>query len=251
MLIHRISIIDSINSSMEQIHMIVVYFLKSFDMNRLFVLIMLLSPILLFCQNPERFQKEYDVFLEKDTKMLSEEGSLSTDCLFVGSSSIRFWTSLPDDYTDVKLLNRGFGGSQMSDLLAMRETLISKYKPKKIFIYEGDNDIADGEHIAEILYETEQLLAYIFDKLPEADVYLLAAKPSIQRWGFLVEYQELNREFLKLSLMNDQVHFIDIWTPMIDDDGEVLQDIFIRDNLHMNNKGYDIWRKILAPYVYE
>lgn len=231
--------------------MIVVYFLKCFNMNRLFFFIMLLSPILLFCQSPERFQKEYDAFLEKDIRILSEEGSLSTDCLFVGSSSIRFWTSLPEDYPDVKLLNRGFGGSHMSDLLAMRDSLISKYKPKKIFIYEGDNDIADGEHIAEIRYETEQLLAYIFDKLPQADVYLLAAKPSILRWGFLEEYQELNREFLKLSLMNDQVHFIDIWTPMIDHEGEVLQDIFIGDNLHMNNKGYDIWRKVVAPYVYE
>ena len=139
----------------------------------------------------------------------------------------------------------------MSDLLTMRESLISKYKPNKIFIYEGDNDIADGEHIAEIKYETEQLLAYIFDELPQAEVYLLAAKPSILRWGFLEEYLELNQEFLKLSLINDQVHFIDIWTPMIDDDGIVLQDIFIGDNLHMNNKGYDIWRKIVAPYVYE
>ena len=122
-------------------------------MNRLFILIILFGPTLLFCQNPDRFQTEYDSFLEKDTKKLSEEGSLSTDCLFVGSSSIRFWTSLPEDYPDVKLLNRGFGGSHMSDLLTMRESLISKYKPNKILIYEGDNDIADGEHIAEIKYE--------------------------------------------------------------------------------------------------
>lgn len=183
--------------------------------------------------------------------ILAEHGDLSTENLFVGSSSIRFWTSLSEDYPDVKLLNRGFGGSHMSDLLTKREALISKYSPNKIFIYEGDNDIADGEHIAEIKYETEQILAYIFNELPKADVYLLAAKPSILRWHFLEEYLELNQEFLKLSLTNDQVHYIDVWTPMIDDTGRVLQDIFIGDDLHMNSKGYDIWRKIVAPYLYE
>ena len=220
-------------------------------MNWFYSFTILFFPIILWSQNPNRFQSEYDSFQQKDSITLTDRGDISTDNLFVGSSSIRFWTSLQEDYPDVSLLNRGFGGSHMSDLLAKRETLISKYKPKKIFIYEGDNDISDGEHIAEIKYETEQLLSFIFKQFPKVDVYLLAAKPSILRWHFLEEYLALNQEFLKLSLTNDQVHYIDVWTPMIDDEGVVLQDIFIGDNLHMNNKGYDIWRKIVAPYVYE
>ena len=219
---------------------------------RLSLLILLLSStVICRSQNPERFQSEYTTFEKLDSVTLAEKGSLDTDHLFVGSSSIRFWLSLKEDYPDKDVLNRGFGGSHMSDLLTKREALIAKYNPQKIFIYEGDNDIADGEHTIEIAYETEQLLNYVFQILPDTDVYLIAAKPSILRWQYKEDYIQLNREYLKLSLRNPQVHYIDVWSAMVDDHGEVYPNIFIDDQLHMNARGYKIWKKVVGPYLYE
>lgn len=211
--------------------------------------LILLLPLLLIAQNPERFQEEYAAFDRQDSIALSHGEDLQVDHLFVGSSSVRFWLTLAADYPDIELINRGFGGSHMSDLWTMREDLIYRYAPEKIYIYEGDNDIADGEAPDDILAESQSLVDDILSHLPSAQIYFIAAKPSVLRWEFEKEYVEFNNGLDQLAQSQAQVHFIDVWTPMLSEDGKVITDIFIHDNLHMNQKGYDIWRKVVAQYV--
>ena len=139
----------------------------------------------------------------------------------------------------------------MSDLLYHVDKLILQYHPKKIFIYEGDNDISASESVDDIMAETKELIGLINKELPTTEIYLIAAKPSIARWSFVNEYIKLNRAFIKLSLLDPQIHYVDVWTPMLGDDGVVLQDIFIADDLHMTDKGYDIWAEAIRPFLYE
>ena len=215
-----------------------------------FLTILFLSvPILGLAQNPERFVAEYRVFDNQDSINSETDHYLAVDNLFVGSSSIRFWLSLSEDYPEADILNRGFGGSHMSDLWLKREELIYRYTPKRIFIYEGDNDIADGEEPAAIILEAQELVKDIFRHLPESDIYFISPKPSVARWSYAPQYIDLNNRMSQLALSHEQVHFIDVWTPMLEEDGKVMTDIFIHDDLHMNDKGYDIWRQVIAPYV--
>lgn len=195
-------------------------------------------------QDPKRFAEDIKKFEELDKQNPPEDV-----ILFVGSSSIRFWTTLKQDFPNHKILNRGFGGSHMSDLLFYLDKLVLKYAPKKVFIYEGDNDINDKEDSNAILKEAQDIVKKIHDVLPKTKVIFISAKPSIARWNLKDQYLQLNKLFKNYANQFDYLEFIDVWNPMLDRQGNPKKDIFIEDNLHMNAKGYEIWKKVIEPYL--
>ncbi|HTE30951.1 MAG TPA: GDSL-type esterase/lipase family protein [Chryseolinea sp.] len=169
--------------------------------------------------------------------------------LFTGSSTIKMWTDINSYFPAYNVVNRGFGGSQMTDLLYYADELILLLKPSKIFIYEGDNDLAAGRTQDQILGSADSLLNKIRTKLPSGtQVYFISAKPSVARWGLKDKYIAFNNA-LKGWSGKKGVTYIDVWNPALDAKGKVRDDIFLQDNLHMNKKGYDIWFKVLSKYL--
>jgi lysophospholipase L1-like esterase len=213
-------------------------------MKRLLILFLVVGFQLTNAQDPKRFTEDIQKFEQLDQKSLSQG-----EILFVGSSSIRFWETLQQDFPNQKVLNRGFGGSHMSDLLFYLDELVLKYKPKQVFIYEGDNDINDKESPKSILRETKTLVEKIRQKLPETEIVLISAKPSISRWSLKKKYERLNKLFKKYAQKHSYLQFVDVWTPMLNDQGKPKEDIFIEDKLHMNAKGYEIWKEVIQPYL--
>ncbi len=196
-------------------------------------------------QGPERFRSEIEKFAKEDSKV--DKKNL---ILFTGSSSIRMWSDLSERFPGHNILNRGFGGSDMSDLLYFDDELIYKHNPAKIFIYEGDNDTNAGKTPEEILASADSLLNNIRRKLPnDVHVYFISAKPSIARWSLKDKYIDFNQKLKEWTEEKANVEFIDVWTPMLTPDGEVMQDIFLSDNLHMTPKGYDIWEAVIRRYL--
>lgn len=200
----------------------------------------------LHAQDPLRFQQEIEAF-----KIADDTTDYDDVILFTGSSSVRFWRSLEEDFPNVNVLNRGFGGSHFSDLIYFSDQLILQYLPKKIFIYEGDNDIAAGKSVDSIFMDAEYLIKKIRRTLPDAEIHFIAPKPSVARWELKDLYLTLIDKFRVWSAKDPKLYFVDVWTPMCDENGNVFTDIFITDNLHMNAKGYDIWEKVVRPYLDE
>lgn len=168
--------------------------------------------------------------------------------VFTGSSSVRMWSSLKQSFPEQQILNTGFGGSQASDLLYHLEPLVLRYKPKKVFIYEGDNDISAKKRPKEIIATTHSIINKIHNQDPKTEIILIAAKPSISRWKLRGKYKRLNKKFNKISNSNPLLTFVDVWSPMLDGK-KVKKDIFIADGLHMNQKGYDIWYNTMKHLV--
>lgn len=169
--------------------------------------------------------------------------------VFTGSSSIRFWPNISSYYPAQQVVNTGFGGSQMSDLLHYLDEAVLRFAPAKVFIYEGDNDVAAGQSTAVIMKNTKQVVKSIQKKFPEVEIILIAAKPSIARWNFKDKYLDINATFQAYAAQNDQVQYADVWTVMLDEQGEVRTDIFIEDGLHMNELGYQLWDGVLRDFV--
>ena len=213
-------------------------------MRYLLILFLVFGLHFTYAQNPKRLKKEVREYKKLDRKKLKQG-----DILFVGSSSIRFWETLEQDFPNHKVFNRGFGGSQMSDLLFYLKKLVLKYKPKQIFIYEGDNDINDRESPSSNLQETKIIIQKIHEKLPDTEIVLISAKPSISRWELKKEYEKLNKMFEEYTREHSFLKFVDVWNPMLNDQGEPKKDIFIADDLHMNAKGYQIWKEVIRPYL--
>ncbi len=191
-----------------------------------------------FANEVAEIQKKYDTLWDASKKTI----------VFTGSSSVRIWHDVQQLFPQHQIVNSGFGGSQASDLLLYSNELILRYKPQKVFIYEGDNDISAGKNPKEILTDIQAIIQKIRDQNPSTKVVLISAKPSIARWNLKKNYKRLNRKFKKLSRKDADLLYVDVWKPMLNG-RKLMQDLFIEDGLHMNTKGYAIWYEVIKPFV--
>ena len=180
----------------------------------------------------------------RETEAPLAEGGI----LFTGSSSIRLWKTLAEDFPGVDLANRGFGGSQISDLIAYFDRVVLPGKPRQIVIYSGTNDLNGGEPAEQVLADFATLCGMIERDLPGTKIALIGAAPNPARWEQRVE-QEMFNTWAAAYCERMGYQFIDVWTPMLGADGMPSRDIYVADRLHMNAAGYVIWREVVGPYL--
>jgi lysophospholipase L1-like esterase len=183
------------------------------------------------------------------TERIDQEGWKPHSFVFTGSSSVRLWKNLQEEFPTVPIINTGFGGSQASDLLVHLDELVVRYSPEKVFIYEGDNDLFSGKEASKIMEDIDLLVTRIHQKLPETHIVLISAKPSPSRWELKTSYKVLNDLMRQYATTHKQVNFMNIWDVMLDKSGKPISEIFTSDSLHMNEKGYAIWNKSVIPFV--
>jgi hypothetical protein len=169
--------------------------------------------------------------------------------LFVGSSSIRVWPDLAGDFPDYPVINRGFGGSKMSDVLYYFDRIVVPYDPALILVYEGDNDLAAGMSVDQVYDDYLEFLALVQKHLPDADVAFIATKPSPSRSQYLEVTRQLNTRLEVFSSNYSHLCFIDVFNPMLNEDGQPRPELFVSDMLHMNAAGYELWQSIIEPVI--
>lgn len=167
---------------------------------------------------------------------------------FVGSSSIRLWTTLAQDFPDKPVFNRGFGGSQLADSVNFAERIIIPYAPKQVMIYAGSNDINAGKSATEVYGDFVALVTKIRKELPRTKIAFVAVSPNPARWSQIDRVREVNRLAAAYCKQHD-LTFIDTFSLMLGEDGQPKPDIFVADRLHMNANGYAIWREAVAPLL--
>ncbi len=187
--------------------------------------------------NPTRWENEMAAFDALDAANTPLEGAI----VLTGSSSIRLWKDPAADLAPLTVIQRGFGGSVMGDLLYYLDRTVLRYKPRAVVIYEGDNDTALNISTDTILDQLRQIISRIHGELPETRIYLLAAKPSVLRWEIFDHAQVVNAGYQLIADSDPQVYYIDTVTPFLEKNGVVMDDIFVSDNLHLNDTGYLIW----------
>lgn len=173
-----------------------------------------------------------------------------TPIVFTGSSSIRKWKSLSEDMAPLPVLNRGFGGSTIPQVSYYTERILVPHRPKIIVLYAGENDIAwpEGKHTTP--YRSfKTFVRLIRFHLPETHILFVSMKPSRSRWKYWPRFQAGN-ELIRVYCENEpQLEYIDVGPSMLKEDCSLKQDIFIRDGLHMNDKGYALWTEVIRPRV--
>jgi lysophospholipase L1-like esterase len=207
----------------------------------------LFSLILFLEDNPDplRFKDEIDSYLQADKSNPPPDGCY----LFIGSSSMRMWKSLQEDFTGYPVINRGFGGSHFSDAIYYFDDLVNAYNPSKIIIYEGDNDLASSKSPNKIVKDLKTLLGMIRDNLDQPEIAIISAKPSPRRWELKDKYEKLNSKFKDLASKSQDLTYIDIYTFMLNGKGRPEPELFLEDSLHMTQKGYKIWEEQIRAFV--
>jgi lysophospholipase L1-like esterase len=192
--------------------------------------------------NPAKYEKDIRAFEASDQTNPPPANAV----LFLGSSSIRYWTNLAESFPELKTIRRGFGGSTIPDSTAFAHRIVIPYRPSKIVLYAGDNDIADGYSPEQVLSEFQKFVGQVGAALPETEIYFIAIKPSPSRWRLAAQQEEANRLVRDYCARERKLQYIDVWTPMLDEERKPDRAFFTSDNLHINEKGYRLWAKIIS-----
>ena len=191
------------------------------------------------------FENEIHAYEQSDIESSPGTGMV----LFVGSSSIRMWDNLDKDFPDGKVLNRGFGGSETSDVINFFNRIVRIYEPSKIVFYEGDNDIANGKSAEQVASDFKDFLELVEKDLPGVPVGFISIKPSPSRWDLHGEMETANSMIKSMAKERGNLEYIDVYNPMLGENGHPKPEIFLTDSLHMNEKGYEIWKQAVAPFL--
>lgn len=195
----------------------------------------------------KRFENEILAFEKADEKDGFKKGAT----LFIGSSSIRMWETLAEDMTPYPVLNRGFGGSTIPEVLTYYSRIVIPYEPTLIFLYCGENDIAEGATPEEVFQTFNAFVQACEFKFPTTKVAYISMKPSLARKDMWPLFQKGNQLIKELIDTKRGLRYIDSSTTMLLEDGSIDPSIFIEDGLHMNAKGYEGWAKTIRPVLEE
>jgi len=165
-----------------------------------------------------------------------------------GSSTIKMWRSLPEISSGEAVLNTGFGGSKAADLERYLFPLVLKFDPKRVFIYEGDNDLWADVPVQEILNSLKQIVTRIHLVDPRIEIILIGAKPSPSRWAKKETYQTFNQLLKSYCDREEQVTYLHTWNALTDAQGNPRPELYIQDQLHLNSAGYMIWNGIFKSF---
>ncbi len=208
---------------------------------------LLLLTTLGYAQNKPAFWDDVSRFRRADSIKAPAKGQI----LFVGSSSFTRWSDVASYFPEHRILNRGFGGSTLADLIRYAPDVILPYEPSQIVIYCGENDLASADTVTPAIVYNRFVTLYgiIREKYPTVPLAFISIKPSPSRMHLvdkMIGANELIRDFLSKQ---SNAAYIDVFSPMLNGERQPLADIFVEDRLHMNAKGYAIWQKVITPYL--
>ncbi len=219
----------------------------------IFVLIFILRfRAKLNSEDPTIWEGEIKKYEKQDIENPPTEGAI----LFTGSSSIRYWNTLKEDMAPLSVMNRGFGGSRISDAIYYVDRIVLPYKPKSIVFYAGENDLSGLFYTTkktpeEVKNNFREYCEKVHGHLPEIPIYFISIKPPKRRKNLWDEMKRANSLVEEFCNSNELINYIDIVPPMLGADGTPRPELFKWDGIHMTELGYEIWTSIVKPILLE
>ncbi len=195
-------------------------------------------------EQADRWEEAIQTFEKADSANPPPKGGV----VFYGSSSFRRW-DLEKSFPEMGLVNRGFGGSQMSDAVRYLDRAVLPLEPRTIFVYEGDNDIGRGKSSETVVADYRAFVEKARAALPEVKIVFVSIKPSIRRWELIDKMREANARIEEIAEGDALLEYIDVDAPLLGADGRPRADLFVEDGLHLNDAGYAIWADLVRPHL--
>jgi lysophospholipase L1-like esterase len=183
------------------------------------------------------FESEIRAFEAEDAKAPHRPAEV----LFVGSSSIRLWRSLADDFKPHPVKNRGFGGARIRNIIDFGRRMVLPYSPSRIVFFAGSNDIHAGASAGEVLADFKTFVAGVHEVLPGTRIAFISITTSPARFAEVATVREANRLIRDYIGTNPKLTFIDVFPDMLDATGRPRAELYAADRLHLNQQGYALW----------
>ena len=179
---------------------------------------------------------------------VEENKKMEAPIIFYGSSTIRLWKSLNEDFKDVDVINLGFGGAYIDSLSKNFNLLINFLNPKAIVIYLGGNDLNLSLSPEEVIFKIKKFVEKINKKYPNTNIGYITIKPSLERKNKLSDIKKIN-EGVKL-IANDfpNLVYIDVYNKLLVK-GKVTSKFLLQDGLHLNKEGYKVLTRAVKEKI--
>ena len=192
-----------------------------------------------------RFEKDIATFEAADQKNPPPKDAI----LFVGDSTFTRWKSIQEDLPDYTVINRGFGGSQMADLLHFTDRVVIPYKPRLIIVQEGGNDLHSGRSPEQVVGDVKAFVEKVQSALPGVPIAIGSLAPSPGRWSEIETRKRLDALIKAFVATQKNVSFIYYFDAFIGPDGKPREDLFIEDRTHPSPLGYQLRAKMIRPFL--
>lgn len=193
------------------------------------------------------------IWYEEEVQRIEQEKSklrYQPKTIFYGSSSIRLWDGLYEDFKDFYPVNLGFGGSTLAACVWFFDRVMTSYQPEHLVVYAGDNDLGDGRNPEEVCISFQQLMAYTQRTFPEVTFSYISVKPSIKRRNLESQICYTNHLIKRqIEKCGPNYYFVNVYDKMVDGAGNPRADLYEWDGLHLNSKGYDIWKEVILTHI--
>lgn len=190
-----------------------------------------------------KWEKEIAAFEQADAQHPPAKGGI----VFVGSSSIRLWKTLAQDFPRHRVLNRGFGGSEITDSVHFADRIILPYEPRMVVLYAGGNDLNAGQPPEKVIADFQAFTTKVRARLPAAEIAYISSAGNPARWAQVEKVRAVNAAIETFIKGQPRMKFINVFPRMLGDDGLPRPEIFSPDRLHMNAEGYQLWTEIVRP----
>lgn len=167
----------------------------------------------------------------------------------VGSSSVRGWRTLVADLAPLPVVNRGFGGARLADVLRYAHRIVIPRRPSVVVVYAGENDLAAGGTPAQVEADFRALVGRVHAALPQARIAFVSIKPSPARWAQAEAQREANRRIAAVAAGDARLAYLDVTADMLGANGRPRPELFLADSLHMTPAGYALWTARVRPAV--
>jgi lysophospholipase L1-like esterase len=192
------------------------------------------------------FYKDIQRFKKQDSVKFPPKNAI----LLIGSSTFTKWTDVQSYFPNHVIINRGFGGSSLPNVIHYVADIVYPYAPRQVVIYCGENDFTGAGVTPQIVVDrVKTLFELIRSKYPKVEISYISIKPSPSRLKYVPMMKEANSQIAAMIKGMRRTHFINTADAMYNADGSIMQDIFLSDKLVMNAKGYAIWKKIMEPHL--
>jgi len=196
--------------------------------------------------DPNRFEPAIQKFEAEDKATPPVKGGV----LFIGASSIARWTNLAESFPDLRVVNRGFGGSELSEAVKYAPRVVVPHAPRIVVLYEGENDLNRGVTPEVIASDFDKFSQLIHASLPATRIVVIGLKPSLLRWKIRDGMHQTNKLISTRCAADRKCTYVDPWPSMIGADGTPKPSFFVEDGLHMTPEGYKAWTKMLQPHLH-
>lgn len=194
---------------------------------------------------PEKWTASIEKFEQADAAHPPVPGGV----VFVGSSSIVKWTTLQRDFPDQRVVNRGFGGSELADSAHYAERLVLPHRPRVVVLYAGENDLQAGKSPESVHEAFKVFCGRVHAALPGTRIVFISIKPSPSRMKIQEQVKAANELIARTCAADQRLVYADVYRLMLDAGGNPRPELFVKDQLHLNADGYALWTPVVAPLL--